>query len=213
MSRVFLLDDHHIVRDGLRSVLMAAGHDVVGDTNVAEGALDQMVLRKVEVLILDIHLQLGTGLQVQKDIVRQNLDIRTVVLTMSAQPRHVTEALQMGALGYVLKGSPASELLQAIASVQMGRRFLGEGVIILGSETGLASSPLTQLSSRELQILNLVVRGKTSAAIAAHLALSPKTVETYRSRLMTKLGIHDIPALVRFAIVWGLLEMHEQPGI
>jgi len=212
MTQLFLIDDHHMVRDGLRSVLQAAGHTVLGDADAPEGAIDTMLSLGVEVLVLDIHLQSHSGLMVLQQIQERKLAIRTVVLTMSAQPHHISEALRMGALGYVLKGSPSSELLLAIDAVAQGHRFLGhqvDGLISHSVSDPSHDSPVAKLSARETQILAMVVRGRTSAAIALQLSLSPKTVETYRSRLMAKLGITDLPSLVRFAIQWGLIEMQD----
>jgi len=210
MTRIFLLDDHQMVRDGLRNILQMAGHEVVGEFGLAEGAVEAMLALDAHVLVLDVHLQSSSGLRVLQQIQERKLALRTVVLTMSAQPHHVTEALRMGALGYVLKGSSALELLQAIDAVAAGRRFLGVhvGKLVQGWEkSGKQDSPVAGLSAREIQILDMVVRGKTSVAIAEQLKLSPKTVDTYRSRLMAKLEIADLPSLVRFSIHWGLLEV------
>jgi len=142
---------------------------------------------------------------------RRKLPTRVIVLTMSDQPRHVAEALRLGASGYVLKGSPSTELLLAIDAVAQGRRHLGP------SESELALQGLTQekgavqaLSARERQVLVMVARGASSADIGASLHLSPKTVDTYRSRLMAKLELADIPALVRWAIREGLVDLDER---
>jgi len=128
---------------------------------------------------------------------------------MSAQPRHVAEAMRLGASGYVLKGAPRAELLEAVAAVLAGRRYLGPEVAALavqGLTGGAESDLLAELSPRERQIVTLVVRGQSSAVIGEQLHLSPKTVDTYRSRLMAKLGVADVPALVRFAIRTGLID-------
>ncbi len=210
MTRLFLLDDHQMVREGLRSVLQASGHVVVGDCDCAQGITDLLLSSQAEVLILDIHLESGSGLTVLQTLGDLKLPVRTVVLTMSAQPRHVSEALRLGALGYVLKGSPSSDLLQAIEAVSAGQKYLSKAVRALAQEPSanvVQGNPLGRLSVRELQILEMVIRGSTSATIAVSLSLSPKTVETYRSRLMTKLDIPDLPNLVRFAIRWGLLNV------
>jgi two-component system invasion response regulator UvrY len=138
--------------------------------------------------------------------------VRCVMLTMSAQQRHVAEALRAGAAGYVLKGSGSATLLQAIAEVAAGRTYLGADVAHL-AVAGLTAVPgddaLESLSPRERQIVEGVVRGRSSAAIAEGLHLSPKTVETYRSRVMAKLGVSDTPALVRWAIRHGLISLDD----
>lgn len=212
MTAVYLVDDHALMRDGLRAVLQAAGLQVAGDSADPTRALAEIVRAVPLVLLLDLHLGQRSGFELLTEIQRRRLDVRTIVLTMSAQPRDVAEALRLGAAGYLLKGSPASELVQAIQTVQQGRRYLG------GEVADLAVQGLTQreppalvdtLSARERQIVALVVRGSSSSEIAALLHLSPKTVDSYRSRLMAKIGVGDVPALVRFAIRAGLLVADE----
>jgi two-component system, NarL family, invasion response regulator UvrY len=120
----------------------------------------------------------------------------------------VAEALRLGAAGYVLKGSPASEVLKAVEAVAAGRKHLGPEVAQLAIEVmtqDAAPTPIEALSGRERQVIQLVVRGLTSVATSEQLHLSRKTVESYRSRIMTKLDVHDVPALVRLAIREGLI--------
>jgi two-component system, NarL family, invasion response regulator UvrY len=118
----------------------------------------------------------------------------------------------LGAMGYVLKGSPASEVLQAMHVVQQGRVFLGSDVAdpALNEAPGPDDSLLARLSVRERQILILVARGQSSTTIGMHLHLSPKTIDSYRSRLMAKISAPDVPALVRFAIRTELVDINEQ---
>lgn len=214
MSRVYLVDDHAMLRDGLRAVLEAAGHEVVGESAVPTEALAELRRLAPELLLLDLQLGQHSGFELLAELQRRQLDVRTIVLTMSAQPRHVAEALRAGASGYVLKGAPASELLDAIDRVGKGQRFLGAEVADL-AVAGLTSpmpppaAALAALSARERQIVELVVRGESSASIGALLHLSPKTIDSYRSRMMAKLGTADLPALVRFAIRAGLITADE----
>jgi two-component system invasion response regulator UvrY len=213
VSRIFLVDDHAMVRDGLRAVLEAAGHRVLGEADEPTRALGEVLRLAPEVLLLDIHLGGRSGLELLSELQRRNLPLRVIVLTMSAQPHHVAEAIRLGAAGYVLKGSPASEVLQAIDSVLNGRRYLGGEVADLALQvlTGEAGNdPLAGLSPRERQIVVMVARGQSSAQIGQQLHLSPKTVDTYRSRLMAKLGVPDMAALVRFAVKRGLVDA--EPG-
>lgn len=208
MSRIYLVDDHALVREGLRSVLEMAGHEVVGESADPDLAIREIVNLQPQILLLDINLEDRSGLVLLMELERRKISMRTIVLTMSAQPRHVAEAMRNGAMGYVLKGSSSRELLAAIDSVKAGMRYFGSRVADLAMQ-GMAlegpSAAIDTLSVRERQILELVVRGHTSAAIANSIRLSPKTVETYRSRLMAKLGVEDLPALVRFAIASGLV--------
>lgn len=209
MSRLYLVDDHQIVREGLRAVLEAAGHSVVGESADPTRALADLARLGPDVLLLDLSIGDRSGFEVLAELRRRALPVRCIVLTMSAQPRHVGEALRQGAHGYVLKGSPTSELLRAIEAVLEGRKHLSPGVADLAVQALAGASDddrLTTLSPRERQIVAMVVQGKSSAAIGQQLHLSPKTVDTYRSRLMGKLGVGDLPSLVRLAIRHGLIE-------
>jgi two-component system invasion response regulator UvrY len=209
-GRLYLVDDHVIVREGLRAVLESAGHRVLGESADPLGALPELLRLVPDVLLLDLQLGAGTGggLELLAELQRRALPLRVIVLTMSAHAGDVAEALRLGADGYLLKGSPATELLAAIDAVRDGRKHLGEGVAELAVQAldAPAADPLATLSPRERQIVRLVVSGASSAAIGAQLHLSPKTVDTYRSRLMAKLEVRDVPALVRWAIRSGLID-------
>jgi len=208
-SRIYLVDDHAIVRDGLRALLEAGGHQVVGEAADPTVALAGLISLQPELLLLDLSLGNRSGFELLEELQRRRLPCRCIVLSMSAQPRHVAEAVRLGAGGYVLKGSSRSELLAAIDNVLAGRRHLGPDVAELalqGLTAGAEPDLLAELSPRERQIITLVVKGLSSAAIGEQLHLSPKTVDTYRSRLMSKLGVADLPALVRFAIRAELID-------
>lgn len=209
MSRIYLVDDHAIVRDGLRSMLEAAGYEVVGESADPTVALGDLLRLQPDLLLLDLSLESRSGFELLTELHRRSLPVRALVLTMSAQPRHVAEALRLGAAGYLLKGSPRAELLQAIERVLRGQRHLGSEVAALAVQALTADVEgdlLGELSPRERQIVTMVVKGQSSHAIGQLLHLSPKTVDTYRSRLMAKLGVGDVPALVRFAIRSGLID-------
>lgn len=208
MSQLYLVDDHTLLRDGLRAVLQAAGHRVVGESADPTQAMSDLCDLGPVVLLLDLHLGKRSGFELLTELQRRPLEARAIVLTMSAQPRHVAEALRLGAFGYVLKGSPASELLEAIDAVGRGQRYLGSEVaelVVLGL-TVPENEALDTLSVRERQIVLLVVQGQSSTEIGRALHLSPKTVDSYRSRIMSKLATPDVPALVRFAIRHSLID-------
>lgn len=212
MTCVYLVDDHQIMRDGLRALLEARGHTVVGESADPTEALADLLRLQPNVLLLDLNLGGRSGLELQAELQRRRLPIRSVVLTMSAQPHQVAEALRLGASAYVLKGSPASELMAAIDAAVHGRKFFGADVAALALEALTQQQepdPLSLLSPRERQIILMVVEGSSSSAIGVTLHLSPKTVATYRSRLMKKLGVSDVPGLVRLAVRQKLIDAEE----
>lgn len=211
MTRVYLVEDHQIMRDGLRALLEARGHTVVGESADPTQALADIVRLSPAVLLLDLNLGGRSGLELQAELQRRRLPVRSVVLTMSAQPHQVAEALQLGASAYVLKGSPASELMDAIDLAVEGKKFLGTNVADLALEalTQRDTDPLSLLSPRERQIILMVVQGQSSSAIGNMLHLSPKTVATYRCRLMKKLGVADVPGLVRLAVRYKLIDAED----
>lgn len=208
MTRLYLVDDHPVVREGLRAVLEAAGHMVLGETGDATVALADIVRLKPELVLLDVNLGPRSGLDVLLALRERGEGVPVIVLTMLDQPRTVAEALRAGAQGYLLKASPATDLLDAVAKVSAGRHYLAPGLADVAVR-GLAAkaSSLDDLSARERQIVVRVVMGDTSAAIAEQLHLSPKTVDTYRSRAMAKLGVPDLAGLVRWAIREGLVDV------
>ncbi|MEO5689744.1 MAG: response regulator transcription factor [Burkholderiaceae bacterium] len=208
MARIYLIDDHPIVRAGLSALLQGAGHSIVGESADITESLSEVNRLAPDILMLDLNLDGRSGFEVLAEMQRRQMATRVIVLSMSDQPRNVAEALRMGASAYVLKGSASVELVAAVAAVQQGRRYLGAGLtdIALQGLTSDADRGST-LSPRERQILVMVASGKSSAAIGDELHLSPKTVDTYRSRLMAKLALADVPALVRWAIREKLIEL------
>lgn len=202
-----------MVREGLRAVLVHAGHEVVGEAGDPTRALAAILSLAPEVVVLDLHLGLRSGLELLEELQKRHHASRVILLTMSDQPHHVAEAMRLGAAAYVLKGAPSSELLLAIETVLAGRRHLGSEVADLavqGLTSGDEQHALSLLSARERQIVLMVVRGRSSSEIGTLLHLSPKTVDSYRSRLMAKLGVADVPALVRLAVRTGLIDAQER---
>ena len=215
MTRLYLVDDHQIVREGLRAMLEAKGHQVVGESADVTQTLADLQRLHPEVLLLDLKLGARSGFEVLAEMQRRSLPTRCVVLSMSAQPRDVAEAMRMGACAYVLKGSPASELMSAIGAASQGKRYLSAEVSSLALDDfvhPVSDDPLRELSPRERQIIAMVVNGQSSSQIGLTLHLSPKSVATYRSRLMAKLGVTNVPGLVRLAIAHGMTDALAPPG-
>lgn len=211
MTRLYLVDDHQIMREGLRALLEAKGHKVLGESADPTEALADLLRLRPDVLLLDLNLGDRSGLELLAEMQRRHLPTRCVVLTMSSQPRQVAEALRMGASAYVLKGSAASDLMSAIDAAASGKKHLGAEVADLALQvfTLKDEDPLSTLSPREQQIIIMVVKGASSSQIGSQLHLSPKTVATYRSRLMAKLGVRDVPSLVRLAVRHKLIDADE----
>ena len=215
MTSLYLVDDHQIMRDGLRAMLGAVGHQVLGESDDPTQALADLLRLRPEVLILDLNLGARSGFELLAEMQRRKTPTRCVVLTMSSQPRQVAEALRMGATAYVLKGSAGGELISAIAAAVQGKKYLGAEVADLALKVFTQhddSDPMAALSPRERQIIIMVVNGQSSSEIGLQLHLSPKTVATYRSRLMAKLGVSDVTGLVRLAVRHKLIDA-DDPGV
>jgi DNA-binding NarL/FixJ family response regulator len=209
---VFLADDHAVVRDGLRALLEAQPDiRVVGDAADGREAVGQVARLGPDVAIIDIAMPDLNGIEAAREIGEVCPSTQIIILSMHSTTEHIFRALQAGARGYLLKESAGIEVVKAVRSVHAGHRYLSQRIsdtlvddYIRQRQAAEPKSPLARLSPREREVLQLVVEGKSSAEIADALSLSVKTVETYRSRLMLKLGISDLPGLVKFAIQHGL---------
>ncbi len=209
---VFLADDHAVIRDGLKILLEAEGDIKVVGT-AADGREAVRAARELspDVIIMDIAMPGLNGIEATAQVSEYNPSARVVILSMHHSTEHVFQALKAGAQGYLLKESAGQEVVWAVRAVRDGRRYLSQRIeetVIddyIGQRRAVpGKGPLESLSSREREILQMVAEGKASAEIAGTLYISRKTVETYRSRLMQKLGITDLPGLVKFAIQHGL---------
>jgi DNA-binding NarL/FixJ family response regulator len=204
--RVVLADDHTIVREGLAG-LLCRNPDIEIVGTASTGAEAVLAARKLapDVLVTDISMPDLNGIEAARAIRERDCHVAIVVLSMHSSSEHVARAFAAGANGYVLKDAASDEIVAAVRAVASGRRYLSRELGDVAPEaTAQGASPLASLSARERQVLQLVVEGKSSAQIAQQIHLSPKTVETYRSRLMKKLGVADIPALVKFAVQHGV---------
>lgn len=213
--QVIIADDHAIIRDGLRAILDAQPDiQVVGDASDGREAVQLAAKLKPDLVILDISMPVMNGIEAMEEILLQNPRCKVIILSMHATSEYILRAFQAKANGYLLKESAGKEVVDAVRSVYSGQRYLSQKVsdrmideFIRMQEQGTVSQPLENLSLREREVLQLVVEGRSSAEIAGELGLSIKSVETYRSRLMQKLGISDLPGLVKFAIRQGLISL------
>jgi DNA-binding NarL/FixJ family response regulator len=207
--RILLADDHTVLRDGLRALLEArAGLQVVGQAGDGREAVRLAAKLQPEVALLDISMPLLNGLDAAERIAAVAPATRVIILSVHATSEHVARALRAGARGYLVKEVAGIEVVEAIQSVHAGGRYLSRSLSAAMVDEQLrerpALSPLEVLSPREREVLQLLAEGRTGAEIASALHLSLSTVDTYRSRLMQKLGLRDLPALIKFAIKHGL---------
>ena len=205
---VFIADDHAIVRDGLVAHLSAqADLEVVGTAGNGRDAVAQVRQLEPRVAILDISMPELDGIEAARQIAAAQPEVQLIILSMHGGAQHIFHALEAGVRGYLLKESAGSELVEAIRVVQTGRRYLSPKVAEIVTEyvgTRGGATPLESLSRREREILKLVADGHSSAEIGAKLYLSPKTVDSYRSRMMQKLHLTDLAGVIKFAIQHGL---------
>lgn len=210
-TRVLVADDHGVVAEALRA-LLDAQPDMQVVATAATGFEAQRLARELspDVVLMDISMPELNGIEATRRIRELLPACKVVMLSMHADSVHVQEALRAGAAGYVLKRGAAREALAAIRSVRAGVRYLDPALAVeLASRMGTRGheDPLERLSAREREVLQMLAGSLSVAVIAERLALSPKTVETYRARLMEKLDIHDLPGLVRFALRKGLIAL------
>jgi len=212
---VLIADDHTIVREGLRLILESSEvASIVAEAKNGLEAVHQARQFKPEVILMDIAMPVMNGIAATERIHEEFPAIAIVILSMQSTLEDIYRALRAGATGYLLKESAGAEVIEAVIASSRGKRYLSrkvDDILIDGyihHRNGLNGiGPLESLSPRELEVLQMVVEGLPSQQIAEILFLSAKTVETYRSRLMQKLGIRDIPALVKFAIQYGVTKI------
>jgi DNA-binding NarL/FixJ family response regulator len=201
--RILLVEDHQMVREGLRTLLAGeADFEVVGEAS--EGADAVRLARELaaHVIVMDIELAGLSGIEATKRVLRERPEAAVIALSMHDDAPTVDRALRAGARGYVLKGSGVAALCEAIRIVRRGETFLSPAISRLALPSGgrPGGSDADPLSDRERQVLELIAQGYTSREIAERLGLRPKTVENHRARIMEKLGIHTTAGLVRWAL-------------
>jgi DNA-binding NarL/FixJ family response regulator len=211
--RVLLADDHALVRDGLKMLLQSNGSSivVVGETSSGREAVELAEKLRPEVAILDIAMPDLNGIEATMAIRKASPETRIIILSMHSTSEHIYRALRAGASGYVVKESAGWEAVAAVRAVLAGQKFLSAVItdtlvtdFTRDSHPIHEHSPIERLSPRERQILQLVAEGGSSAEIGRALGLSPKTVDTYRSRLMAKLGVKNLAGLVKLALRFGV---------
>lgn len=219
--RILLADDHEVVRKGVKSLLSTHnGWEVVGEALDGRDAIDKARELKPDVVVMDVTMPKLTGLEAARRILTDIPGIGVVFFTMHSSEQMVSEALQTGAQGYILKSDPGRDLIRAIESLPQRKAFLSSGVAPLVSvhvpgrtkkkgapEIGrTANTPEQSLTLREREVLQLLAEGNNSKDVATALNITVKTVETHRSNLMAKLDLHSLADLVRYAIRNNIVE-------
>ncbi len=211
--KILIADDHTLIRAGIRALLEHIQDiTVVAEANDGREAIAFVIQHTPNILLTDIAMPGLNGLEAITRIKKLDKKIHIIILSMHTNEEYVREALLVGASGYLVKGADPSELELAIRSVMRGEIYLSPAVSksIVSQflqQASHTSDPTKELSSRQREILQLIAEGKTTKDIAQLLHLSTKTVETHRTELMKRLGIHDLAGLVRYAIRHGLVSI------
>jgi DNA-binding NarL/FixJ family response regulator len=207
--RILIADDHGVVAEGLRHLVSAnPDMEVIGLAENGREVVRTALETLPDIVLMDHAMPVLNGTEATRLIRDRSDRTRVIMLSMYSDAVHVYRALQAGATGYIVKKSVAKEVVEAIQAVHRGGRYLSKQLADVVIDHVVHRSgpddPLDRLSSRERQVLQMLAEGHSVAEIAATLSLSPKTVETYRARMMEKLAIFDLAGLVRFAIQQGV---------
>jgi len=216
MIRLLLVEDHAMVRAGLRALLERANDiNIIGEASNGQEAIDMTVELKPDVLVMDIMMPRLNGIQAAEQIRIMKLPVNILLLSMYSDEGLVHQALQSGVKGYVLKTSVSEELLWGIRAVARGETYLSTVISSIVVESALhphslqSDDPLNMLSPREKEILQLIAEEHTSGEIGKLLFISEKTVEKHRANLMEKLHVRNLAGLVRLAIKFGLIDRNQ----
>jgi DNA-binding NarL/FixJ family response regulator len=206
--RIVLADDHQIVRQGCKVLLEREGFAVVAEAKDGQEAVQLAHALSPDVVVIDLVMPKLNGVDAAREILQASSRTRVVLLTMRTDEHQVLAALRAGVRGYVVKTQAAEDLVHAIRDVIRGEVHLSPGIsrVVVDAYLSGAAAPVDPLTPRERQVVQLVAEGKTSKEIAALIGVTAKTAESYRTRIMEKLDIHDTAGLVRYAIRQGLVQ-------
>ena len=208
LARILLVDDHTLVRQGLRSLLEREGFTIVGEASDGLEAVERTRALSPDIVVMDISMPSENGLNSAREIHKYFPDTKVILLTQHSEDMYIADALEAGVAGYVLKSQVSSDLLHAIRQVSNGHVYISPGIsgAVLAAYKSRLDKKSDVLTLRERQVLQLIAEGKTTRDVASLLFISVKTAETHRSRLMQKLDIHETAGLVRYAIRRGLVQ-------
>jgi len=207
-NSVVLADDHAMFRQGIRTLLEDEGFEVVGEAENGQEAIRLTRQHSPQLVVMDFSMPVLNGLDAAKEIQRQSPQSMVVLLTMYDDEAYALEALKCGIRGYVLKHQAAVDLVNALREVLLGSIYLSPSIsaAVVKALMSKQDSPTDLLTSRERQVLQLIAEGNTTKEIAEFLHLSVKTAESHRSRIMSKLDMHNVASLVRYSIREGMIE-------
>src|SRR5262245_61768348 len=205
--RILLVDDHQVVREGLRVLLEREGFEIVGETDNGYRAIELAGELSPQIALLDFDMPKMNGIVAAHHLLAASPATRLLLLTMYTDRQYVTSALRAGVHGFVIKTQAASDLVHAIRVVHAGQRYLSPGIAstLLDAFAHPEAATSRHLTPREQQVLQLVAEGRSTKATAKVLQISVKTAESHRTRIMAKLDIHDTASLVRYAIREGFI--------
>ncbi|WP_432452874.1 MULTISPECIES: UvrY/SirA/GacA family response regulator transcription factor [unclassified Agarivorans] len=210
MINVFLVDDHELVRTGIRRILEdVRGFKVVGEVESGEKAVQWCRNNQANVILMDMNMPGIGGLEATRKILRYDPDAKIIVLTIHSENPFPTKVMQAGACGYLTKSAAPDEMLKAIRAVNSGQRYLSPEIaqqMALSQFSPAEDNPFQHLSERELQIMLMITKGEKVTDISEQLNLSPKTVNSYRYRLFSKLDINGDVELTHLAIRHGMID-------
>lgn len=209
--RVLLVDDHPLMRAGVRAQLVEAGVESIAEAGDGHEALAQVAQNRPHVVLMDIAMPGLNGIDAAERIVQEFPETHVIILSTHAGDQYVARALKAGARGYLLKDAEPAELRAALTAVRAGKTYLSPAVtgqVVSGFVQGkpTETSPLEKLTPRQREILQLVAEGRKTKEIARKLAISVRTVENHRAQIMELLEIHDVVGLVHFALRTGLIQ-------
>jgi len=206
--RALLADDHVLVRQSLKSLLEHEGIQVIAEASDGQVALQQAQSLQPDIAVMDISMPISNGLEAARGIRASCPKTKTILLTQHEEDHYVSEAIDAGVKGYVLKSQAVIDLMNAIRQVSRGEVYLSPGISATLMDVYRSKSDRTKdpLTARERQVLQLIAEGKSTKDIACVLSISPKTAESHRTRLMRKLDIHETASLVLYAVRRGIVQ-------
>jgi DNA-binding NarL/FixJ family response regulator len=212
--RVLLADDHTVIRQGLRALLDAQKDiTVVGEAGTGRQAVQLTKQHRPEVVVMDVAMPMLNGLEATRQLAKEVPTTKVIILSSYGDDEYVRHSTVVGAAGYLLKQTAATDLIEAIHEVVRGNAFFSPAVskrlldhYRAASRTGVVGQATVSLTTREAEVLQMIAEGKPNKQIAAELCISIKTVEKHRQQVMNKLNIHDVAGLTRYAISKGVIE-------